>query len=382
MAVPPAHRVLHHPVHPVEGVAAGHEHPPPDRRARPRRGRSSAGRSDAAWLVLSVPSAPGCKRDLPACRARRHDDCPGGNWCDCQHRTADPTPPVDRSGRRMTVGIADPAGSGRSRDAAARRRRARPPCTRRADSPAAGQLRVQPRRRGEPSTATPPGCPASRTSGCSACCGCSATRCWWRRHAAPRGVPGAAPGRAPPRWRRAHGLAEYPTLVVVSGSLRPRPGAAGLRRRAGTARSCSPTPTPTRRPRLTDVADVLRCGDEQVDLAAGLAELRRRGLTPAALRGRPAPVRRAHRRRPGRRAVPDRVAAARRARRRAGSPPAPTAPPRRLPLRHVLAAEDGCSCCATPPADPIRTLPHPCRTTVPDLSTPTVGCSGLASRGA
>lgn len=21
----------------------------------------------------------------PACRDRRHDECRGGNWCDCQH---------------------------------------------------------------------------------------------------------------------------------------------------------------------------------------------------------------------------------------------------------------------------------------------------------
>jgi hypothetical protein len=24
------------------------------------------------------------------CRRRHHDDCPGGNWCDCQHK---PSPP-------------------------------------------------------------------------------------------------------------------------------------------------------------------------------------------------------------------------------------------------------------------------------------------------
>jgi hypothetical protein len=23
-----------------------------------------------------------------ACRERRHDECPGGNWCDCQHLSA------------------------------------------------------------------------------------------------------------------------------------------------------------------------------------------------------------------------------------------------------------------------------------------------------
>jgi hypothetical protein len=27
------------------------------------------------------------------CRERRHDDCRGGTWCDCQHR-----PPVEAEG--------------------------------------------------------------------------------------------------------------------------------------------------------------------------------------------------------------------------------------------------------------------------------------------
>jgi hypothetical protein len=29
-----------------------------------------------------------------ACRDSRHEDCPGGSWCDCQHKQAEPTPPV------------------------------------------------------------------------------------------------------------------------------------------------------------------------------------------------------------------------------------------------------------------------------------------------
>lgn len=28
-----------------------------------------------------------------ACKDRRHDDCPGGSWCDCQHKPADDTEP-------------------------------------------------------------------------------------------------------------------------------------------------------------------------------------------------------------------------------------------------------------------------------------------------
>ncbi|MET8066802.1 dihydrofolate reductase family protein, partial [Micromonospora sp. NPDC005313] len=40
-------------------------------------------------------------------------------------------------------------------------------------------------------------------------------------------------------------------------------------------------------PGLTDVADVVRCGTDRVDLAAGLAELRRRGLDQLLCEGGP-----------------------------------------------------------------------------------------------
>jgi hypothetical protein len=29
-----------------------------------------------------------------ACRERRHEECRGGSWCDCQHRPVEPSPPV------------------------------------------------------------------------------------------------------------------------------------------------------------------------------------------------------------------------------------------------------------------------------------------------
>ena len=29
-----------------------------------------------------------------ACRQRRHAECKGTSWCDCQHRKPEPTPPV------------------------------------------------------------------------------------------------------------------------------------------------------------------------------------------------------------------------------------------------------------------------------------------------
>ncbi|MFE9919692.1 pyrimidine reductase family protein [Micromonospora sp. NPDC005553] len=140
-------------------------------------------------------------------------------------------------------------------------------------------------------------------------------------------------------WRLANGLAEYPTLVVVSNSLDLDPAQAAFadaptRPVVLTHADADPPPG------LTDVADVLRCGAERVDLAAGLAELHRRGLTQLLCEGGPhlfgtltaadlvdelcltvSPLLAG----PG----PGRITAG------------DTAPPRHLPLRHVLASDDG-----------------------------------------
>ncbi|MCM0676884.1 pyrimidine reductase family protein, partial [Micromonospora phytophila] len=87
-------------------------------------------------------------------------------------------------------------------------------------------------------------------------------------------------------WRREHGLAEYPTLVVVSGSLDLDPAQAAFAdapvRPVVLTRAGGSAP-----PRLTEVADVVRCGSERVDLAAGLAELRRRGFDQLLCEGGP-----------------------------------------------------------------------------------------------
>ncbi|MGC4805590.1 pyrimidine reductase family protein [Micromonospora sp. DT233] len=87
-------------------------------------------------------------------------------------------------------------------------------------------------------------------------------------------------------WRRAHGLAEYPTLVVVSASLDldPAQGAfadAPVRPIVLTHAGAQPPPG------LTEVADLVRCGTDRVDLAAGLAELHRRGLGQLLCEGGP-----------------------------------------------------------------------------------------------
>ncbi|KAB1904194.1 pyrimidine reductase family protein, partial [Micromonospora sp. AMSO1212t] len=170
-------------------------------------------------------------------------------------------------------------------------------------------------------------------------------------------------------WRREQGLAEFPTLVVVSGSLDLDPAQAAfadapVRPIVLTHADAVPPPG------LTDVADVVRCGTAspdgsgqadatgpvdgsgradgtgrvdrsgRVDLVAGLAELRRRGLDQLLCEGGPhlfgaltaadlvdelcltvAPLLAG--------AGPGRITAG------------DTSVPRHLPLRHVLAADDG-----------------------------------------
>ncbi|MDW5326836.1 pyrimidine reductase family protein [Plantactinospora sp. KLBMP9567] len=77
-------------------------------------------------------------------------------------------------------------------------------------------------------------------------------------------------------WRREHGLAEYPTLVVVSRALNLDPESAAF-----ADAPVRPVVLSSERAEapagLADVAELLRHGEEQVDLAAGLAELHRHG---------------------------------------------------------------------------------------------------------
>lgn len=140
-------------------------------------------------------------------------------------------------------------------------------------------------------------------------------------------------------WRREHGLAAYPTLVVVSGSLDLDPAQAAFA--DAPVRPVVLTHAGAVAPAgLTDVADLVRCGSDAVDLAAGLTELRRRGLGQLLCEGGPhlfgaltaadlvdevcltvAPLLAG----PG----PGRITAG------------PAGPPRELPLRHVLTAADG-----------------------------------------
>ncbi|MGV9212042.1 pyrimidine reductase family protein [Micromonospora sp. RB23] len=140
-------------------------------------------------------------------------------------------------------------------------------------------------------------------------------------------------------WRTANGLSAYPTLVVVSGTLDLDPAQAAFAdapvRPIVLTHSAAEPP-----PGLGDVADVLRCGADRVDLAAALAALHGRGLTQLLCEGGPrllgtltaadlvdelcltvAPLLAG----PG----PGRITAG------------DATPARHLPLRHVLAADDG-----------------------------------------
>ncbi|WBB57166.1 pyrimidine reductase family protein [Verrucosispora sp. WMMD573] len=140
-------------------------------------------------------------------------------------------------------------------------------------------------------------------------------------------------------WRRAHGLTEYPTLVVVSGTLDLDPTQAAFAdapvRPVVLTRRDAPAP-----PGLTAVADLVRHGEDRVDLVAGLADLRRRGLGQLLCEGGPHLF--------GALTAADLVdevclsiapmlAGAGPGRITAGAP----SPARSLPLRHVLRADDG-----------------------------------------
>ncbi|GAA4458992.1 pyrimidine reductase family protein [Phytohabitans houttuyneae] len=80
-------------------------------------------------------------------------------------------------------------------------------------------------------------------------------------------------------WRRAHGLAEYPTLVVVTGSLDLNPGQAAFADAPVRPIVITHGRAPAdRREMISGVAEVLTVGDEAVDLTEALARLRERGL--------------------------------------------------------------------------------------------------------
>nr|WP_205861116.1 pyrimidine reductase family protein [Planosporangium flavigriseum] len=89
-------------------------------------------------------------------------------------------------------------------------------------------------------------------------------------------------------WRREHGLAEHPPLVAVSRTLSfdaalPALSEAPTRPYVIT---CASAPEAARKA-LADVADVIVCGEDDVDLAAARAELHERGLLQLLSEGGP-----------------------------------------------------------------------------------------------
>jgi riboflavin biosynthesis pyrimidine reductase len=161
------------------------------------------------------------------------------------------------------------------------------------------------------------------------------------------------PTAARVQWRRRHGLAEFPTLVVVSAALdldpaQPAFAEAPVRPVVLTHAAAEPPPG------LAEVAELVRCGDDRIDLAAGLDRLRRRGLDQVLCEGGPrlfgaltaadlvdevcltvAPLLAG----PG----PGRISTGPTGPDPTGPDPAGPDPAgaRRLPLRHVLGADDG-----------------------------------------
>lgn len=89
-------------------------------------------------------------------------------------------------------------------------------------------------------------------------------------------------------WRREHGLAEYPLLVVVSGALALDPASPALAqapvRPVVLTHGGSPAAA---RAALAPVADVVVCGESAVDLAIGMDELHTRGYRHVLCEGGP-----------------------------------------------------------------------------------------------
>lgn len=89
-------------------------------------------------------------------------------------------------------------------------------------------------------------------------------------------------------WRKAHGLGEFPLMVIVSGSLDLDPGQlvfsdAPIRPLVLTHAGVPPD----RRAALAPVAEIVTVGDTSVDLAAAVRELHARGATQLLCEGGP-----------------------------------------------------------------------------------------------
>jgi riboflavin biosynthesis pyrimidine reductase len=89
-------------------------------------------------------------------------------------------------------------------------------------------------------------------------------------------------------WRRAHGLAEYPTLVVVSANLLLDPAQEAFADAPVRPVVFTRTNAPAdRRAALAPVADVMAVGETEVDLPTALDRLHERGLRRVLCEGGP-----------------------------------------------------------------------------------------------
>lgn len=90
------------------------------------------------------------------------------------------------------------------------------------------------------------------------------------------------------RWRGDHGLAEHPTVVVVSGSLNLDPAAPAFAAAPTRPIVLTTTTTPAASGKaMAAVADVISTGNRTVDLADAVAQLHDRGLRRILCEGGP-----------------------------------------------------------------------------------------------
>jgi riboflavin biosynthesis pyrimidine reductase len=89
-------------------------------------------------------------------------------------------------------------------------------------------------------------------------------------------------------WRRAHDLAEFPTLVVVSGTLDLNPAQAAFADAPVRPIVITHGRAPAdRRAAIAGVAEVMTAGDDAVDFKTALERLRERGLAHLLCEGGP-----------------------------------------------------------------------------------------------
>ena len=62
----------------------------------------AASRRPPGGVCVSLSASGRLGMICPACRDRRHSECRGGSWCDCQHRPVVPTPPVTGPARAVS----------------------------------------------------------------------------------------------------------------------------------------------------------------------------------------------------------------------------------------------------------------------------------------